>query len=230
MPRETVAAKRERAIEIARRMNERYPKAECALHYDGEPFRLVIAVLLSAQTTDKGVNKVTPALWKRYPTPADLASADVTDVEEIIRAIGFYRTKAANCVKCAQLVVSEYGGEIPRDIDELQKLPGVGRKTANVVLGNAFDIPGFPVDTHVMRVTGRLRWRSDWRSAHPDPVKIEKEITSCFPPEEWTNLSHRLILFGRATCHARTPDCANCPLSDTCPSYAPPAGKSTSKR
>ena len=93
-------------------------------------------------------------------------------------------------------------------MDELTSLPGVGRKTANVVLGNAFDIPGFPVDTHVMRVTGRLRWRSDWRSAHPDPVKIEKEITSCFPPEEWTNLSHRLILFGRATCHARTPDCA----------------------
>ena len=137
MPRETVAAKRVRAIEIARRMNERYPKAECALHYDGDPFRLVIAVLLSAQTTDKGVNKVTPALWKRYPTPADLASADVTDVEEIIRAIGFYRTKAANCVKCAQLVVSEYGGEVPRDIDELQKLPGVGRKTANVVLNEA---------------------------------------------------------------------------------------------
>ena len=96
-------------------------------------------------------------------------------------------------------------------MDELTSLPGVGRKTANVVLGNAFDIPGFPVDTHVMRVTGRLRWRSDWRSAHPDPVKIEKEITSCFPPEEWTNLSHRLILFGRATCHARTPDCARCP-------------------
>jgi len=115
-------------------------------------------------------------------------------------------------------------------MDELTSLRGGGRKTANVVLGNAFDIPGFPVDTHVMRVTGRLRWRSDWRSAHPDPVKIEKEITSCFPPEEWTNLSHRLILFGRATCHARTPDCANCPLSDTCPSYAPPAGKSTSKR
>ena len=153
MPRETVAAKRERAIEIARRMNEHYPKAECALHYDGDPFRLVIAVLLSAQTTDKGVNKVTPALWERYPTPADLASADVTDVEEIIRAIGFYRTKAANCVKCAQLVVSEYGGEVPRDIDELQKLPGVGRKTANVVLNEAFGIvEGIAVDTHVFRI------------------------------------------------------------------------------
>ena len=158
MPRETVAAKRERAIAIARRMNERYPKAECALHYDGEPFRLVIAVLLSAQTTDKGVNKVTPALWKRYPTPADLASADVTDVEEIIRAIGFYRTKAANCVKCAQLVVSEYGGEIPRDIDELQKLPGVGRKTANVVLNEAFGIvEGIAVDTHVFRIAHKLK-------------------------------------------------------------------------
>ena len=141
-------------------MNERYPKAECALHYDGEPFRLVIAVLLSAQTTDKGVNKVTPALWKRYPTPADLASADVTDVEEIIRAIGFYRTKAANCVKCAQLVVSEYGGEIPRDIDELQKLPGVGRKTANVVLNEAFGIvEGIAVDTHVFRIGAQAEAR-----------------------------------------------------------------------
>ena len=158
MPRETVAAKRERAIEIARRMNEHYPKAECALHYDCDPFRLVIAVLLSAQTTDKGVNKVTPALWKRYPTPADLASADVTDVEEIIRAIGFYRTKAANCVKCAQLVVSEYGGEVPRDIDELQKLPGVGRKTANVVLNEAFGIvEGIAVDTHVFRIAHKLK-------------------------------------------------------------------------
>ena len=230
MPRETMKAKRQRALAVAERMNEHYPAAECALVYGGNPFRLTIAVLLSAQTTDKGVNKVTPALWERYPTPADLASADVRDVEDIIRTIGFYHTKAANVIRCAQMVVADYGGEIPRDIDELQKLPGVGRKTANVVLGNAFDIPGFPVDTHVMRVTGRLRWRSDWRSAHPDPVKIEKEITSCFPPEEWTNLSHRLILFGRATCHARTPDCANCPLSDTCPSYAPPAGKSTSKR
>ena len=158
MPRETVAAKRERAIEIARRMNEHYPKAECALHYDGDPFRLVIAVLLSAQTTDKGVNKVTPALWKRYPTPADLASADVTDVEEIIRTIGFYHTKAANCVKCAQLMVSEYGGEVPQDIDELQKLPGVGRKTANVVLNEAFGIvEGIAVDTHVFRIAHKLK-------------------------------------------------------------------------
>ena len=196
MPRETVAAKRERAIEIAHRMNERYPKAECALHYDGEPFRLVIAVLLSAQTTDKGVNKVTPALWKRYPTPADLASADVTDVEEIIRAIGFYRTKAANCVKCAQLVVSEYGGEIPRDIDELQKLPGVGRKTANVVLNEAFGIvEGIAVDTHVFRIAHKL-----------------------YPRDLWGPINHQWVLFGRETCIARRPKCEECFLADLCPS------------
>lgn len=140
MPRETMTAKRERALEVARRMNEHYPAAECALVYGGDPFRLTIAVLLSAQTTDKGVNKVTPKLWERYPTPADLASADVRDVEEIIRTIGFFHTKAANVIKCAQMVVADYGGEIPRDIDELQKLPGVGRKTANVVLNEAFGI------------------------------------------------------------------------------------------
>ena len=159
-----------------------------------------------------------------------LAAANPAQVEDIIHPLGFYRSKTQHLIGLATALDERFGGVVPRTMDELTSLPGVGRKTANVVLGNAFDIPGFPVDTHVMRVTGRLRWRSDWRSAHPDPVKIEKEITSCFPPEEWTNLSHRLILFGRATCHARTPDCANCPLSDTCPSYAPPAGKSTSKR
>lgn len=186
--------------------------------------------MLSAQTTDKRVNTVTPELFATYPTARDLAAANPAQVEDIIHPLGFYRSKTQHLIGLATALDERFGGVVPRTMDELTSLPGVGRKTANVVLGNAFDIPGFPVDTHVMRVTGRLRWRSDWRSAHPDPVKIEKEITSCFPPEEWTNLSHRLILFGRATCHARTPDCANCPLSDTCPSYAPPAGKSTSKR
>ena len=124
MPRETMTAKRQRALAVAERMNEHYPAAECALHYWGDPFRLTIAVLLSAQTTDKGVNKVTPALWERYPTPADLAAADVRNVEGIIRTIGFFHTKAANVIKCAQMVVADYGGEIPRDIDELQKQIG----------------------------------------------------------------------------------------------------------
>ena len=206
MPRETVAAKRERAIEIARRMNERYPKAECALHYDGDPFRLVIAVLLSAQTTDKGVNKVTPALWKRYPTPADLASADVTDVEEIIRAIGFYRTKAANCVKCAQLVVSEYGGEIPRDIDELQKLPGVGRKTANVVL-NEDDMTVWWEGMTKQPPKGHLRnWKGEvWdgsdgtRGAHPNSrFTAPAENCPCISEEffKGTGVPISAIIFG----------------------------------
>lgn len=159
MPRETMTAKRQRALAVAERMNEHYPAAECALHYWGDPFRLTIAVLLSAQTTDKGVNKVTPALWERYPTPADLAAADVRDVEGIIRTIGFFHTKAANVIKCAQMVVADYGGEIPRDIDELQKLPGVGRKTANVVLNEAFGIvEGIAVDTHVFRIAHRLKF------------------------------------------------------------------------
>ena len=216
MPRETVAAKRERAIEIARRMNEHYSKAECALHYDCDPFRLVIAVLLSAQTTDKGVNKVTPALWKRYPTPADLASADVTDVEEIIRAIGFYRTKAANCVKCAQLVVSEYGGDIPRDIDELQKLPGVGRKTANVVLNEAFGIvEGIAVDTHVFRIAHKLKLVGP---SADTPAKTETALLKLYPRDFWGPINHQWVLFGRETCIARRPKCEECFLADVCPS------------
>ena len=199
--RETKSARLTRMHDEYDILRQVIPAPACALHFSN-PLELLIATVLSAQTTDKRVNTVTPELFATYPTARDLAAANPAQVEDIIHPLGFYRSKTQH----------------------------LGRKTANVVLGNAFDIPGFPVDTHVMRVTGRLRWRSDWRSAHPDPVKIEKEITSCFPPEEWTNLSHRLILFGRATCHARTPDCANCPLSDTCPSYAPPAGKSTSKR
>ncbi len=207
--RETKSARLTRMHDEYDILRQVIPAPACALHFSN-PLELLIATVLSAQTTDKRVNTVTP--------------------EDIIHPLGFYRSKTQHLIGLATALDERFGGVVPRTMDELTSLPGVGRKTANVVLGNAFDIPGFPVDTHVMRVTGRLRWRSDWRSAHPDPVKIEKEITSCFPPEEWTNLSHRLILFGRATCHARTPDCANCPLSDTCPSYAPPAGKSTSKR
>ena len=204
MPRETVAAKRERAIEIARRMNERYPKAECALHYDGEPFRLVIAVLLSAQTTDKGVNKVTPALWKRYPRPAAQASADVTEVE------------AANCGKCAQLVVSEYGGEVPRDIDELQKLPGVGRKTANVVLNEAFGIvEGIAVDTHVFRIAHKLKLAGP---SADTPAKTETALLKLYPRDLWGPINHQWVLFGRETCIARRPKCEECFLADLCPS------------
>ena len=126
--------------------------------------------------------------------------------------------EARNIIGLSHELCVRFGGEVPADMASLVSLPGVGRKTANVVLGNAFGVPGFPVDTHVIRVTGRLRWRSDWASPSPDPVAIEREVTACFPPEEWTDLSHRLILHGRAICHARKPDCADCPLNDTCPS------------
>ena len=215
MPRETMAAKRERALEVARRMNEHYPAAECALVYGGDPFRLTIAVLLSAQTTDKGVNKVTPRLWERYPTPADLASADVRDVEDIIRTIGFYHTKAANVIKCAQMVVADYGGEIPRDIDELQKLPGVGRKTANVVSAVWFHKDAIAVDTHVFRVSNRLGL------AHANtPEKTERDLMRAIPQKDWSDAHHWLIWHGRRVCHSQKPDCAHCALAEVCDAFA----------
>lgn len=216
MPRETMKDKRSRALLVAERMNEHYPAAECALVYGGDPFRLTIAVLLSAQTTDKGVNKVTPALWERYPTPADLASANVIEMEQIIRTIGFYHTKAANVIKCAQMVVSEYGGEIPQDIDELQRLPGVGRKTANVVLNEAFGIvEGIAVDTHVFRIAHKLKLVGP---ASDTPAKTEDALLKLYPREWWGPINHQWVLFGRETCIARRPKCDACFLCDLCPS------------
>lgn len=214
MARESKKAKLERALAVAERMNERYPEPKCALVYGGDPFRLTIAVLLSAQTTDKGVNKVTPALWERYPTIADLAAAKVEDVSDIIRFIGFYRTKAANCIKCAQMVLSEYGGEIPRDINELQKLPGVGRKTANVVLNEAFGIvEGIAVDTHVFRIAHRLKF-----AKADTPAKTEEELLALYPREYWGPINHQWVLFGREVCDAKKPKCIDCFLHDLCPS------------
>lgn len=215
--RESAAARRARMHEEYAVLCEVIPEPRCALDFR-TPLQLLIATVLSAQTTDKRVNTVTPALFAAYPTAAALAAANPQDVEDIIHPLGFYRAKTKHLLGLAAALDERFGGEVPRTMEELTSLPGVGRKTANVVLGNAFDVPGFPVDTHVLRVTGRLRWRADWRQAHPDPVKVEKEITACFDPSDWTDLSHRLILFGRATCHARKPDCADCPLNDTCPS------------
>lgn len=193
------------------------PDAKCALDFR-TPFELLVATVLSAQTTDKRVNTVTPTLFHEFPIPAKMAAADPERVEDIIHSLGFYHSKARRLIDLSSQLESRFAGVVPSTMEALVTLPGVGRKTANVVLGNAFGIPGFPVDTHVIRVTGRLRWRSDWKSANPDPVAIEREITSYFEPEEWTNLSHRLILHGRATCHARRPDCAHCILNATCPS------------
>lgn len=215
MPRETMTAKRERALAVEARMNERYPEAECALVYEGDPFRLTIAVLLSAQTTDKGVNKVTPTLWKRYPTVADLASADVRDVEDIIRAIGFFHTKAANVIKCAQMVASEFGGEVPHTMEELQRLPGVGRKTANIVLNEGFGIvEGIAVDTHVFRIAHRLKFAGP---SADTPSKTEDALLKLYPRALWGPINHQWVLFGRETCTARRPKCGECFICDLCP-------------
>ena len=195
------------------------PNPQCALNFSN-PFELLIATVLSAQTTDKRVNTVTPKLFSTFPDASRLAVASDAQVEAIIHPLGFYRVKAQNIIALSARLCSNFNGVVPSNMEDLISLPGVGRKTANVVLGNAFGLPGFPVDTHVIRVTGRLGWRKNWNktSKHPDPYAIECEITACFKPEEWTNLSHRLILHGRRIRTARNPQCLLCPLKATCPS------------
>ena len=213
MPRESLKSKQERALVVCERMGEHYPAAQPALDFGGDPFRLTIAVLLSAQTTDAAVNKVTPELWKRYPTIEDLAAADVHDVEIILRSIGFFRVKAANCIKCAQMVLSEYGGEVPRTYEELQKLPGVGRKTANIVMNAGFGIvEGIAVDTHVFRIAHKLKL-----SNAKDPSKTEQDLLKIIPQDLWEPVNHQWILFGREICNAKNPKCGDCFLIDVCP-------------
>lgn len=214
MPRETKKAKQERALQIATRMNKYYPEPPCFLDYQGDLFRLTIAVLLSAQTTDKGVNKVTPLLWEKYPTIPALAHADLNDVEKILRPIGFYRTKAANCVKCAQMILSDFGGEVPHTMEELQRLPGVGRKTANIVMNEGFGIvEGIAVDTHVFRVAHLLKL-SNAKTADA----TEQDILNLYPQKYWGPINHQWVLFGREVCVARRPQCGTCFLCDLCPS------------
>ena len=193
------------------------PTVKCQLNFS-TPFELLIATILSAQTTDKRVNSITPELFDEYGTPEKLADARLEEVESIIRPLGFYHVKAEHIIAVSQQLMERFGGTVPNDMKDLTSLPGVGRKTANVVLGNAFGVPGFPVDTHVIRVTARLHWRDDWMKPDASPEKIEKDITACFPKSEWTDLSHRLIIFGRNVCRARDPECENCPLKDDCPS------------
>lgn len=203
---------------------EEIPSPQCALHFSN-PFELLIATVLSAQTTDKRVNMVTPELFATFPNSRALAQASLAQVESIIRTLGFYRVKAQHIIALSARLESNFQGVVPSSMEDLTSLPGVGRKTANVVRGNAFGLPGFPVDTHVMRVTGRLGWYDHGSSCHkrqntqikPDPTAIEREITAYFPPNEWTNLSHRLIAHGRTVCTAKNPKCALCPLRATCP-------------
>ena len=214
MPRESMKAKRERALAVCERMGEHYPNAQPALDFDGDPFRLTIAVLLSAQTTDAAVNKVTPVLWERYPTIEDLAAANADDVAEILHSIGFFRTKAANCIKCAQMVLSDFGGKVPRTYEELQRLPGVGRKTANIVMNAGFGVvEGIAVDTHVFRIAHKLKL-----SSAKDASKTEQDLLKLIPKELWEPVNHQWILFGRQVCNAKKPACDACFLADLCPS------------
>jgi len=214
MPRESKKAKLERALEVAERMNTHYPEPECALHYQS-PFTLTIAVLLSAQTTDVGVNKVTPELFEKYGTPEKMAHADPEDISRIIHSIGFYRAKAKNCIATAQMILSDFGGEVPQNMDDLQKLPGVGRKTANIVMNEAFGIvEGIAVDTHVFRIAHRLKF-----SSAKDAGKTEQDLLALYPQKYWGPINHQWVLFGREYCIARKPRCEECFLSDICPFY-----------
>lgn len=216
MPRETNASRRERAIEVCERLNRRYGPVECFLDHQN-PFRLVISVLLSAQTTDAQVNKVTPELFHRWPTPYEMAGASVADVMDVIKSLGFYKTKAKHCVEAARMIVADYGGEVPSTMRELQKLPGVGRKTANIVLNVGFGIvEGIAVDTHVNRIAHRLALSP--KTHEKEPLKTEQDLLKILPHEYWESVNHQWISFGREICSARSPKCAECPLADLCPS------------
>ena len=193
-------------------LHERYPYAHCELDFEN-PLQLLVATVLSAQTTDVTVNKVTPALFQRWPTAADLAGADRTEMEEVLRPTGFYRAKTNSVLKLAAAIVEEHEGEVPPRLEDLVRLPGVGRKTANVVLGNAFGIPGITVDTHFGRLARRMGWTDE-----EDPVKVEHAVGELVPRKEWTMLSHVVIFHGRRTCHARRPACGACPVARWCPS------------
>jgi endonuclease-3 len=213
--RESKAARAERAKVILGRLKRRYPDARCALDH-GDAYQLLVATILSAQCTDARVNLVTPGFFARYPSPEELARADRAEVEEIIRPTGFFRNKARSLVGMAQGLVADHRGNVPRTMEELRLLPGVGRKTANVVLGNAFGInEGVTVDTHVTRVSRLLGL-----TPHDDAVKIEQDLMPLFPQADWTLLSHLLIFHGRQVCIARRPRCPECVLADLCPSAA----------
>ena len=198
---------------MARALADAYPDAHCELDFTN-PLELLVATILSAQCTDKRVNEVTPVLFARYKTAADYAAANRADVEDIIRSTGFFRAKTDSLMKLGQALVERHDGEVPGRLDELVKLPGVGRKTANVVLGNAFDVPGITVDTHFGRLSRRFGWTRE-----DDPVKVEHEVGALFPKKEWTVLSHRLIWHGRRTCHSRKPACGACVVARWCPSF-----------
>ncbi len=204
-------ADRSRAAQILALLERSYPDAECALHH-ATPWELLVATILSAQCTDVRVNQVTPELFRRWPGPAELAAADPAEIEETIRSTGFFRNKAKNLLGCAAAVVVRHGGQVPARMEELTPLPGVGRKTANVILGNVFDTPGLVVDTHVKRIAYRLGW-----TTQTAPEKVEEDLCALLPAAKWTQASHLLIHHGRALCKAPTPRCTQCPVLALCP-------------
>jgi endonuclease-3 len=211
--KETPLALKRRARRINRMLADLYPDAHCELDFR-TPLELAVATILSAQCTDKRVNEVTPAVFARYPDAAAYAGADRAELEEYVRPTGFYRNKANSIMKLGAQLVDRFDGEVPRTLAELVTLPGFGRKTANVVLGNAFDVPGLTVDTHFGRLVRRWGWTQE-----TDPVKVEFAVAEVIPKNEWTIFSHRCIWHGRRLCHARKPACGACPLARVCPSY-----------
>lgn len=213
MPKsETIDEKKRRVKNILRALRKDFPEPACALlHHD--PLQLLIATILSAQCTDERVNKVTPTLFQRFKRAQDFASADQTELEDIIRSTGFFHAKAKNIIACCVNIVERFGGAVPSSMEELTSLPGVGRKTANVVLGNAFAIPGLAVDTHVKRIANLLRLTNA-----SDPDRIEQDLCAIIPPKDWTDASHLIILHGRKTCIARRPKCELCLIATFCPS------------
>lgn len=212
MPISKVERKR-RALAIYRILSKRYPNVRCELDFQN-PLQLLVATVLSAQCTDKRVNAVTPALFRKYRSASAFAGADIRELQTLIKSTGFYRAKAKSIKGLATKIVAEHGGQVPDTLEDLVKLPGVGRKTANVVLGHAFDTPGITVDTHFGRLSRRFGW-----TKQQDPVKVEFEVMELIPQREWTNLSQRMIWHGRRICHARKPACGACPLAELCPSY-----------
>jgi endonuclease-3 len=221
----SLAQRRELANKVVETLRRLYPDARCSLDYR-TPLQLLIATILSAQCTDERVNKVTPALFTRYRSAADFASADPRELENYIRSTGFYRAKAKNIIACCRALVERHGGELPRSLEELTKLPGVGRKTANVLLGTAWGIPaGIVVDTHVRRLARRMGL-----TQHTDPDKIERDLMELIPQEEWIAFGHRMIYHGRQVCLARNPRCDQCALNSFCPKIGVQARKSQATR
>jgi endonuclease-3 len=211
--KETELGLTRRARRMNRELAELYPDAHTELDFSC-PLELAVATILSAQCTDKRVNEVTPALFAKYPSAADYAAADRTEMEEMIKSTGFFRNKTSSLIGLGRALVERYDGAVPARMEDLVTLPGIGRKTANVILGNAFGIPGLTVDTHFGRLVRRWRW-----TAETDPVKVEAAVAKLIPKSEWTLLSHRVIWHGRRVCHSRRPACGACTLAHDCPSY-----------